>query len=67
MIIKKVRGKNEIHPIILTSSEVAVIKKMGVSIERYVKRRIEMVAKQRKWKWYFEKEKANEHAPAASN
>ena len=59
MIIKKIRGQNKIGPIILTSSEVAVIKKMGVSIERYVKRHIEKVAKQRKWKWYFEKEKNN--------
>lgn len=56
MIIKKVRGKNEIHPIRLNSSEVAVIKNMGIPITDYIKRRVEMIAKQRKWKWYFEEE-----------
>ena len=55
MYIRKVRGKNAIHPVRMTSIQAMLAKKAGVSLEQYVKAYIEMVAKQRRWKWWFEK------------
>ena len=54
MIIRKVRGQNKIHPVKISSVQVMLAKKMGVSIQDYVKAYLEMVAKQRRWKWFFE-------------
>jgi hypothetical protein len=53
MIIRKVRGQNKIHPIKVSSVQALLAKKMGVSLEEYVKAYLEMVAKQRRWKWFF--------------
>jgi hypothetical protein len=53
MIVRKIRNKNEFGKVILTTSEVALIRKMGLNIEDYVKERLTQIAKERRWKWYF--------------
>ena len=57
MIVRKVRGENKISKIILLAAEIAVARKMGVSAEEYTKVRLDQIAKKRRWKWYFNKEK----------
>jgi hypothetical protein len=62
MIVQKVRGKNELKPIKMTKVEYDLALKMGLTIEAFVKAYVDMVAKQRRWKWWFEKqEKVNGH------
>jgi len=53
MYVRKVRGKNAIYPVKLTSVQVELARKRGVSIEDYVKAYLDMIAKQRRWKWWF--------------
>jgi hypothetical protein len=55
MIVRKVRGQNKVGKIILTETEVELVRKIGISVELYVKRRLEQIAKERRWKWYFNK------------
>jgi hypothetical protein len=55
MIVRKVRGKEAIHPVRMTAVQAMLAKKMGVTLEQYVKTYIEMVAKKRRWKWWFER------------
>ena len=57
MIVRKVRGKEAIHPVKLTSVQVALAHKRGVSIEEYVKAYLDIIAKKRRWKWWFERKK----------
>ena len=57
MIVRKVRGQNKLHPIILTKVEYELIKRLGVSIEDYVNEQVKMIAKKRKWTWWFERGK----------
>lgn len=54
MIIRKRRGKNELMPIKIYSGEYNLAMKLGVPIEEYVKAAVMRVAKERRWKWYFE-------------
>jgi hypothetical protein len=62
MIVQKVRGKNELKPIRVTKSEYDLAMRLGLSIEDFVKEYVKRVAKQRRWKWWFEKqEKSNGH------
>jgi hypothetical protein len=62
MIVQKVRGKNELKPIKMTKVEYDLALKMGLTIEAFVKAYVDMVAKERRWKWWFEKqEKSNGH------
>ena len=56
MIVRKVRGQNKVSKITLTATEVALAKKMGITVEKYVKNYLAFIAKQRRWKWYFNKE-----------
>jgi hypothetical protein len=58
MYVRKIRGQNKVSKITLTTSEVALVHKIGISVELYVKRRLRQIAKERKWTWYFNKEKA---------
>jgi hypothetical protein len=58
MYVRKIRGQNKVSKITLTASEVALVHKIGISVELYVKRRLRQIAKERKWTWYFNKEKA---------
>ena len=57
MIVRKVRGQDKVGKIILSRSEVESVKRMGVLLEAYVKQQLIQIAKKRRWKWYFNKEK----------
>ena len=57
MIVTKVRGQEKIDKIIVSRFEVDIAKKMGIPIEKWVKTKLIQIAKKRKWKWYFVKEK----------
>ena len=57
MIVRKVRGQNKLCPIILSKVEYEIIKKLGVPVEDYLNEYIRMIAKERRWKWWFEKQK----------
>ena len=57
MLVRKVRGQNKISKIILSGIEAAVVRKMGVTLEAYIKVRLAHIAKKRRWKWFFNKEK----------
>ena len=57
MLVRKVRGQNMIGKIILLAAEVAVARKMGIPVEKYIEARLVQIAKQRRWKWFFNKEK----------
>jgi hypothetical protein len=46
-----------IGKVILLAAEVAVARKMGIPVEKYIKARLVQIAKQRRWKWFFNKEK----------
>jgi len=57
MLVLKVRGQDKIDKIIVSMIEAKLAKKMGIPLEKYVKTRLVLIAKKRKWKWYFNKEK----------
>ena len=57
MIVRKVRGQNKIGKIIMSKLEYESVKRMGVAIEKYIKVQLIHIAKARRWKWYFNKEK----------
>ena len=59
MIVRKVRGQDKVGKIILSATDVKVANMMGVALERYTKEMLRLIAKQRRWKWYFNKEKNN--------
>ena len=59
MRVRKVRGQNRFGTVRLSKAEVELVRRMGVPIEKYIKVQLVMIAKKRKWKWYFEKEQAN--------
>jgi hypothetical protein len=59
MIVRKVRRENKIHPIKITRVEFDIAKKLGIKLEDFVKEYLAIIAKQRRWKWFFEK-KASE-------
>ena len=59
MIVRKVRGQNKIDKIILSKTEADVVRRRGISLEEYVKVRLVQIAKKRRWKWFFNKEKSN--------
>ena len=52
MIVRKVRGENRIHPVKLTSVQVMLAKKSGLTIEQYVSEYLKIIAKERRWKWW---------------
>jgi hypothetical protein len=57
MYVRKIRGQDKIGKVMLTKTEVEVVRRMGISLEKYVKGRLIQIAKERRWKWYFNKEK----------
>ena len=59
MYVRKVRGQNKISKIIMSRSEVEIAKKLGMNLEDFVREFVRMIAKERRWKWYFEQEKNN--------
>lgn len=56
MIVRKVRGQNKIGKVIMSTEEVALMRKIGVPIEKYIRMRLIQIAKERRWKWYPYKE-----------
>ena len=61
MLVRKVRGQDMVGKITLLAAEVAVARKMGISVEKYAQARLVQIAKKRRWKWFFkQKEKQNE-------
>jgi hypothetical protein len=57
MLVRKVRGQDKVGKIILLAAEIAVVRKMGIPVEKYIEARLVQIAKKRGWKWYFNKEK----------
>lgn len=57
MLVTKVRGEDKIDKIIVSRIEAELAHKMGIPLEKYVKTQLVLIAKRRKWKWYFKKEK----------
>jgi hypothetical protein len=55
MLVRKVRGEDKVGKIILFAAEVAVVRKMGIPVEKYIEARLVQIAKERGWKWYFNK------------
>jgi hypothetical protein len=43
----------------LSKTEADMARRMGVKIEEYVKQRLIQIAKKRRWKWFFDKERKN--------
>jgi len=56
MIVRKVRGQNKVGKIILSRTEVEVVRRRKVKLEDYVKQVLILIAKRRRWKWFFNKE-----------
>ena len=57
MYVRKVRNENRVGKITLSATEVALAKKIGISVEKYVKNRLVQIAKERRWKWFFKEYK----------
>ena len=57
MRVRKVRNENRVGKMTLTATEVAIAKRMGISVEKYAKNCLVLIAKKRRWKWFFNKEK----------
>ena len=57
MIVRKVRGQNKIGKVLMSQSEIAIVRKLGIPIELFIKEHLARIAKERRWKWYFIKEK----------
>jgi hypothetical protein len=57
MYVRKIRGQEKISNVIMSKSEVEVVKRLGISLEDYVKKMLVMIAKERRWKWYLNKER----------
>ena len=56
MLVRKVRGQNKIGKVLMSQSEIALVRKMGIPVELYIKEHLARIAKERRWKWYFIKE-----------
>jgi hypothetical protein len=59
MIVRKAYGENKVGRVIVSRTEVALAHRMGIPIEKYIKTQLVKIAKQRKWFWYFDREKSN--------
>ena len=56
MYVRKVRGQNKTGKLLVTATEVAWARKHGLTLEEYAKNVLLIIAKQRRWKWFFKKE-----------
>lgn len=57
-MVRKVRGENRVGKIILSYSEVLLAEKLGMTVEKYAVKQLELIAKKRRWKWFFDRSKA---------
>ena len=55
MLVRKVRNQNKVGKITLLATEVALARKLGIPLEKYAKEALWFIAKQRRWKWFFNK------------
>ena len=53
MIVRKVRNQNKVGKIILSRTEVEVVRRQGLSIDDWVKQMLLLIAKKRRWEWYL--------------
>ena len=53
MIVRKVRNQNKVGKIVLSRTEVEVVRRQGLSIEDWVKQMLLLIAKKRRWEWYL--------------
>ena len=58
MRVRKVRNEDRVGKMTLSATEVALAKKIGISVEKYAKNCLVLIAKKRRWKWYFTKGQA---------
>lgn len=57
MFVRKIRGQEKISNVVMSVSEVEMVKRLGIPLEQYVKKMLLKIAKERRWKWYLNKEK----------
>lgn len=57
MYVRKIRNQNKTGKIIMSKTEADVVRGRGVTLEAYVKEMLKLIAKKRRWKWFFNKEK----------
>jgi hypothetical protein len=57
MYVRKVRGQDKVGRIRLTPTEIMYVQRAGLKLEAYVKHTLMIIAKQRRWKWYLNKER----------
>jgi hypothetical protein len=57
VIVKKIRGQNKIGKILLSISEIYMAKRMSMSVEEYANIELIAIAKKRRWKWFFDRDK----------
>ena len=55
MRVRKIRGENRVGKITLSATEVELAKRMGISVEKYAKNCLILIAKKRRWKWFFDR------------
>ena len=55
MRVRKIRGENRVGKITLSATEVELAKRMGISVEKYAKNCLVLIAKKRRWKWFFDR------------
>ena len=58
MIVRKIKNQNKIGRILLSVSEVYTAEKLGISVEEYANTKLIAIAKKRRWKWFFNRDKA---------
>lgn len=56
MLVRKIRGQEKIGNIVMSVSEVEVVKRLGIPLQKYVEKRLLQIAKERRWKWYLKQQ-----------
>lgn len=56
MKVRKMRGEDRISKVVVSQADVLNAKALGIEIKTYIKRHLEMIAKKRRWTWYFARE-----------
>lgn len=56
MIVTKVRGQDKVSKILVSRFELEVVRKLGIPLEQYVKEQLRLIAKKRRWTWYFKEQ-----------
>ncbi len=57
MYVRKVRGQDKFSKVILSKTEADVVRGRGIPLEAYIKEMLKLIAKRRRWKWFFNKKK----------